>query len=71
MLRLSKQFCLESAYSNQTACFIRGVFSRLASLPEFRKVHVVDGVATWPGDLELAPDAMYAEIKRSGEWLLN
>jgi len=51
--------------------FFRGVFSHLASLPEFQKVNVVDGVVTWPGELDLAPDAMYAEIKRSGEWLLN
>jgi hypothetical protein len=51
--------------------FFRGVFTHLASLPEFRKVQVVDGVVTWPGELDLAPDAMYAEIKRSGEWLLN
>lgn len=51
--------------------FFRGVFSHLASLPEFQKVHLVDGVVTWPGELDLAPYAMYAEIKRSGEWLLN
>ncbi len=51
--------------------FFRGVFTHLASLPEFRKVQVVDGVVTWPGELDLAPDAMYAEIKRCGEWLLN
>lgn len=51
--------------------FFRGVFTHLASLPEFRKVKVVDGVVTWPGELDLAPDAMYAEIKRSGELLLN
>jgi hypothetical protein len=51
--------------------FFRGVFTHLASPPEFQKVHVVDGVVTWPGELDLAPDAMYAEIKRSGEWLLN
>jgi hypothetical protein len=51
--------------------FFRGVFTHLASLSEFQKVLVVDGVVTWPGELDLAPDAMYAEIKRNGEWLLN
>lgn len=51
--------------------FFRGVFEHLASHQEFQKVQVVDGVVTWPGELDLAPDAMYAEIKRSGEWLLN
>ncbi|MEO5934712.1 MAG: DUF2442 domain-containing protein [Duganella sp.] len=51
--------------------FFRGVFTHLSNLAEFQKVTVVDGVVTWPGDLDLAPDAMHAEIKRSGEWLLN
>jgi hypothetical protein len=51
--------------------FFRGVFTHLASLPEFRKVQVVEGVVTWPGELDLAPEAMYAEIRRGGEWLLN
>jgi hypothetical protein len=51
--------------------FFRGVFTHLASIPEFQKVRVVDGVVTWPGELDLAPDAMYAEIKHNGEWLLN
>ena len=51
--------------------FFRGVFTHLASLQEFQKVHIVDGFITWPGELDLAPDAMYAEIKRRGEWLLN
>ena len=51
--------------------FFRGVFSHLASHHEFQKVQVVDGVVTWPGELDLAPDAMYDEIMRNGEWLLN
>lgn len=51
--------------------FFRGVFTHLANLDEFQKVAVVDGVVTWPGELDLAPDAMHAEIKRNGIWLLN
>lgn len=51
--------------------FFRGVFSHLSSIPEFRKAHVVDGVVTWPGELDLAPDAMYDEIKRCGVWMLS
>lgn len=51
--------------------FFRGVFAHLASRSEFQKVEVVDGVVTWPGELDLAPDAMYAEIERQGEWLLD
>lgn len=50
--------------------FFRGVFAPLASVPEFQKVQVIDGVITWPGELDLAPDAMHAKIKRHGEWLV-
>jgi len=49
----------------------RGVFAHLQDAMEFQKVRVVDGVVTWPGELDLAPDAMYREIKASGEWVLN
>ena len=51
--------------------FFRSVLTHLASPPVFQKVQFVDGIVRWPGELDLAPDAMYAEIKRSGEWLLN
>ena len=50
--------------------FFRGVYAHLASIPEFQKVELIDGVITWPGELDLAPDAMHAEIKRNGEWLV-
>jgi len=50
--------------------FFRGVFSHLCDPVLFRQVRVVDGVLTWPGDLDLAPDAMHDEIKQSGEWVL-
>jgi hypothetical protein len=26
---------------------------------------------TWPGEIDLAPDAMYAEIKQGGHWILG
>lgn len=32
---------------------------------------VNDDFVTWPGELDLAPDAMYEHIKASGEWLLQ
>lgn len=51
--------------------FFRGVFSRLHDPALFRQVSVVDGVVTWPGELDLAPDAMHDEIKRRGEWILQ
>jgi hypothetical protein len=29
------------------------------------------GAVTWPGEIDLAPDAMYAEFKKNGEWKLE
>lgn len=48
-----------------------GVFSPLADPALFAQLFVESGTVTWPGDLDLAPDAMYAEIKRRGEWKLK
>lgn len=49
----------------------RGVFEKLRDPAEFNKLYVNDYFVTWPGELDLAPDAMYAHIKASGEWLLQ
>jgi len=29
------------------------------------------GAVTWPGELDLAPDAMHAAIRRTGVWVLT
>ena len=29
------------------------------------------GVVTWPGELDLAPDAMHEAIQQHGEWILQ
>jgi hypothetical protein len=50
--------------------FFRGVFLHLCDESQFQQVMVVDGVVTWPGELDLAPDAMHDELQRSGQWLL-
>lgn len=47
-----------------------GVFRVLADPALFKQVFVDLGAVTWPGELDLAPDAMYAEIKKNGEWKL-
>jgi hypothetical protein len=47
-----------------------GVFAQLADFALFAQVLVEHGAVTWPGDLDLAPDAMYSEIKSHGEWIL-
>ncbi|MGA8029189.1 MAG: DUF2442 domain-containing protein [Bryobacteraceae bacterium] len=48
-----------------------GVFAPLADPCLFAQVFVEHGAVTWPGELDLAPDAMYAEIKEHGEWKLT
>jgi hypothetical protein len=37
----------------------------------FERVYIDAGALTWPGDIDLAPDAMYAAIKANGEWVLR
>lgn len=51
--------------------FFRGVFASLNNQDFFEQVKVVDGVVTWPGELDLAPDAMHDAIRRQGEWVLH
>lgn len=48
-----------------------GVFSVLRDLNLFNEVYVEYGVVTWPGELDLAPDAMYIEIKRNKIWIIS
>ena len=45
-----------------------GVFARLRDLTLFNQVYVELGAVMWPGELDLAPDAMHAAIKEHGEW---
>jgi hypothetical protein len=51
--------------------FFRGVFAHLIDPLAFHEVRLVDGVVTWPEELDLAPDAMHDEIKRNGRWTVN
>lgn len=50
---------------------LTGVFESLKDKEYFNQVYVDHGVVTWPGELDLAPDAMYKEIKNKGEWIIN
>lgn len=52
--------------------FFRGVFSHLLDPAEFRQASVVSGAVTWPGELDLAPDAMHEQIRQhGGEWVVE
>ena len=48
-----------------------GVFAVLADPDIFAQVYVEFGAVTWPGELDLAPDAMHDEIKKNGVWKLK
>ncbi|EKD74873.1 MAG: hypothetical protein ACD_44C00312G0005 [uncultured bacterium] len=48
-----------------------GVFAVLKNPVLFNQVGLEYGAVTWPGEIDLAPDAMYAEIKKNGEWVLS
>jgi hypothetical protein len=46
-----------------------GVFEVLRDPLIFRQVGIEDGAVTWPGELDLAPDAMYDAIRATGHWM--
>jgi hypothetical protein len=46
-----------------------GVFAVLRDQALFSKVYLEYGAATWPGELDPAPDAMYEAISRNGVWV--
>lgn len=48
-----------------------GVFAALKNVDLFNQVYIEYGAVTWPGEIDLSPDAMYDEIKRHGKWVLN
>ena len=49
--------------------FCSGVFRALLDDEVVGQARVDNGVVTWPNGLDLAPDTMYHEIKRSSDRL--
>jgi hypothetical protein len=47
-----------------------GVFAALANPTLFAQVTLEYGAVAWPGELDLAPDAMHAAIQQHKEWSL-
>jgi len=45
-----------------------GVFAALADPALFAQVTLDYGAVVWPGEVDLAPDAMHAAIQQHGEW---
>ncbi len=50
---------------------LTGVFEPLKNSSFFAQACVAHGAVTWPGELDLAPDAMYDAIKHNGIWILQ
>ncbi|MBF0132514.1 MAG: DUF2442 domain-containing protein [Magnetococcales bacterium] len=48
-----------------------GVFTALRDQDLFAQVYLDYGAVTWPGEIDLAPDAMYNAIKAHGAWVLS
>ena len=48
-----------------------GVFAKLKDTTLFNQVFVEYGATTWPGEIDLAPDAMHDEIQKNGQWVLK
>jgi hypothetical protein len=48
-----------------------GVFAALRDENLFRQARVELGAVTWPGDLDLAPDAMHRAIREHGTWIVE
>ena len=48
-----------------------GVFAALRDETVFSQASTVMGAVTWPGDLDLAPDAMHRMIKEHGKWIVR
>jgi len=50
---------------------LTGVFTSLQNPEFFNRVEINGGAVSWPGDIDLAPDAMHEAIRKSGEWVLR
>ena len=48
-----------------------GVFKVLRNKSLFDQVFIDYGAVTWPGELDLAPDAMHDAIQKHGKWVLQ
>ena len=46
-----------------------GVFAGLKDINIFKQAHIEYGAVTWPNEIDLAPYAMYDEIKHNGVWV--
>jgi hypothetical protein len=45
---------------------LTGVLTSLLDTQFFKNVFITDGAVAWPGEIELAPDAMYTQVANQG-----
>jgi hypothetical protein len=45
---------------------LTGVLAPLRDAEFFRRVYIDHGAVAWPGEIDLAPDAMYRDVRGSG-----
>lgn len=64
---LKGQVCMRDRVFSPKA----GVFAKLKDKDFFNQVFVEYGATTWPGELDLAPDAMHDAIEKHGQWILK
>jgi len=50
---------------------LTGVFTPLRDPAFFKRVYLDHGAVAWPGPIDLAPDAMYQEIKANSVAVLS
>ncbi len=52
-------------------CADAGVFAALREPSRFAEACIQHGAIQWPGDIDLAPDAAYREIRAHGRWIVE
>jgi len=72
-LKVLPNYCLNVVFRDGTNGIVDlsnepfdGVFAPFADPHFFEQATLEDGVVVWPGGLDVAPDAMYREIKLTG-----
>ncbi len=77
-LKLNENLTLSVRFKDGTSGKVRfmpehltGIFEPLNNPQFFSKAFIENGVVSWPNEIDLAPDAMYQEIKKHGEWILQ
>lgn len=48
-----------------------GVFRQLQDRKLFDRAYLDLGAVAWPGEIDLAPDAMYDAIRAEGRWIVE